>query len=248
MVGRAETDLIMFEGKYIVLAAIVAKGLDLSEFRPKAEKILEEFEVAYQWQLANHDGALNGYHKFVYDTYLKIPIYEIDGSVVFEQTETKLDKSTLQGLSYDDLKRLLEAVNGVRTTKDILNTTWDMMRTEVVITLLGLGYYLGILRIKENVVKNYTLLFADHDMFGLPYPAYVVNKLVAVMYKAFGEDQMNSLLPLCDGTKTIDDISAELHVEKEILAFVVKELVRLGGLVLVQKIETEGGSIMEWSL
>jgi len=247
-ISRKRTDLLVLEGERVVLAAIVSKGIDLSYFRLEAKDLLDEFEETYKWQIREPDGLLNGYYKFALNVYMRFPIYDIQNNVVLERTNVPIENIPYNGVIRDGLTKLLEAVNGIRNIEEIHKASWHLIEPKKVTVLLGVGYHYGCFKLKQDFMAKKALLFVDRDIYGRVYPDYVLNDMLKTMNDAFGEDQMNMLLPLCDGTKTIEEVSEELKVEREVILFVVKGLIKLGVLVLIVKTDTPKQTTLEWIL
>jgi hypothetical protein len=247
-VGHTYTDLLLFKGKHSVLAAIVGRGMDLSIFRKQASDLLERFENEYEYAIINHNGLLNGYYKFIYETLVVFPYYELSDSLVLRKTERALEEFSMSGHVGGYMKILQEAVNSIRTTGNIYNITGRLMPKKDILTTLGIGIHEGFFKPVIDIFAERAPKFVIQDVYGKLYPEYLTDELLSGLVKAFGKAQMNLLLPQCDGVKSLREIADDIHVDVEVLSLVMRKLISTGTIVLVPIIKKSNNEELEWIL
>ena len=247
-VGLTYTDLLLFKGKQSVLAAKVGRGIDLEVFREQAGDLLNQFESEYEWTMNNYDGLLNGFYKFRYDILVMFPYYKLGDSLVLEKTESFLEGVSISGRIGEYMKILQEAVNGIRTVSDICNVTSRLMPKKDILATLGIGLYQGFFKPVVDIFAERAPKFITQDIYGKPYPEYLIDELLDGLIEAFGKEQMNLLLPWCDGTKKIGKIAEDIHVGVEVLSLVIRKLIDTGTIVLVPISKKLNNEELEWIL
>ncbi len=210
--------VIIEEGEYIVGLLIVDKIDEERPYRAALRRIIDTFEDRYRPQLQNWSGDIRPFREFALFIFSVFPYRDMDLNLVpiaLDRSEATPDHRTkipwAVGESDKKIELVKEFINGKRTIADIVEAS-GLDEAEVIAIVSMLEQYHWI-----------TLTRPVLDDSRLVKQMEVPTLLTGV----YG-DAILKLVDLCDGTRTLAEISRELEVGIDVVKTLARNLINAG--------------------
>ncbi len=215
------------EGKHIIGILIIDKVESEEPYRESLKLIINAFEERYETKLNNWKGDIRPFREFALFILSVFPYNRVNldlvPSIVAKSEATPDYKQEIPWsveTTYEKIELILGFINGKRTVREIIEAS-GLPEEEVVAIFSMLDRYKWI--IFSRPLTDNTVLIKVMD----PPKSYFV---------AYG-DQLNQILDLFDGTRTLKEVCDLLPTGVEVVRTIAKTLITLN--VLAHKSDME---------
>ncbi|MBD3407699.1 MAG: hypothetical protein GF411_16395 [Candidatus Lokiarchaeota archaeon] len=210
--------VIIEEGEQVVSLLIIDRVEDDSAYRTTLAKMTERFESEYESLLDAWKGDIRPFREFALGILESFPYRILDESLVpklVSKSDAAPDhRSEIPwsvGKTHEKIHKILNFINGKRSIEEIVSTS-GMPKSEVMAIFSLLDRYNWV-TLSPKITPSVCL--------------QKVTKPPDFLIAVYGE-QISNLVELCDGTRTLGEVSDMLPYSIEVVTVVSKTLIDYG--------------------
>lgn len=210
--------VVIEEGKHVVGLLIVDKVEDDEPYRRNLKRIIAEFEEKYNDLLNNWKGDIRPFREYALDILSIYPYSDIDFELVprlLKRSKATPDQKVKipwsVGKTDEKVQEILGFINGKRSILEIMEASkYDQNEIGAIFSMLYRYKWISLSRKLESDSK--IVKVSDPPRF-----------LIGV----YG-NQLEHIVELCDGTRSLSDICDELPYSMEVVKTLAKNLIDAG--------------------
>ncbi len=224
--------VVIEEGNHVVGLLIIDKVEDDEPYREALKRIIKDFETKYELQLTLWRGDIRPFREFGIDVLGVFPYRRFDWQLVpklIKKSDATPDNQATIPWSVGETDKKIQVVvgyiNGKRTIREIVESSgYSEAESAAIFSMLDRYKWITLSRRanKDTVLVKLT---------------DTPKRLIGV----YG-DQLDDFAELCDGTRTLEQVSELVPFDIEVLMTIAKNLINAGVLGYSEKPSEGGGS------
>ncbi len=224
--------VVIEEGNHVVGLLIIDKVEDDEPYREALKRIIKDFETKYELQLTLWRGDIRPFREFGIDVLGVFPYRRFDWQLVpklIKKSDATPDNQATIPWSVGETDKKIQVVvgyiNGKRTIREIVESSgYSEAESAAIFSMLDRYKWITLSRRanKDTVLVKLT---------------DTPKRLIGV----YG-DQLDDFAELCDGTRTLEQVSELVPFDIEVLMTLAKNLINAGVLGYSEKPSEGGGS------